>query len=365
MPDPTPFYPRTSQLCKSMQWRYWSGYFVPSSYEVHHDVEYYAIRNSAALIDITPLFKYDIKGPDAARLMDRVVTKDVKKCAVGQVLYSTWCDEDGHTMQDGTVFRISQDYFRMNAADPTYRWLQINAQGMDVKIEDVTHQYAALALQGPLSRDILRQLIHGSIDQLKFFRLAADFIENIPIIVSRTGYTGDLGYEIWLPTENAVQLYDILLEAGKPYGITPAGNLALDISRVEAGFILIEVDYISAEKAVIASQRYSPFEIGLGWTVSLDKENFVGKKKLVEEKKRGSARQLIGLDIRWDELERVYQEDGLPPQLPSAAWRGGIPLYAGEQQVGKATSGCWSPVLKKYIALGTVEAAYSKPGTIL
>jgi glycine cleavage system T protein (aminomethyltransferase) len=363
MPDPTPFYPRTSKLCKSMMWRYWGEYFVPSSYEVHHDVEYYAIRNSAALIDITPLYKYDITGPDAARLVDRVITRNVQKCKVGQVFYSAWCDEDGKTMQDGTIFRIGPDYFRINAADPTYRWLQINAVGMNVQITDVTHKIAALALQGPLSREILKQVMHSPIEELKFFRLSEEIIEGVPVVISRTGYTGDLGYEIFVPVEEAVQLYDVLLNAGKAYGITPAGNLALDIARIEAGFVLIEVDYISSEKAIIESQRYTPFEISLGWTVNLDKENFVGKKKLVEAKEKGPARQIVGLEVRWDDLETAFLQEGLPPQLPSAAWRGGIPVYNGERQVGKATSGCWSPVLKKYIVLSTLESSYAKPGT--
>jgi len=365
MPEPTPFYPRTSQLCKSMQWRYWSGYFVPSSYEVHHDVEYYAIRNSAALIDISPLFKYDVSGKDAQRLVDRVMTKDMNKCAVGQAVYSTWCDEHGKTMQDGTIFRIAEDFFRVNAADPIYRWLQINSIGMDVKVSDVSNNVAALALQGPLSREILKQLVHGPIEQLKFFRITEDIVDSVPVLISRTGYTGDLGYELWVSKEDAVALYDILMSVGRSYGITPAGNLALDISRIEAGFILIEVDYISAEKAVIESQHYSPFEIGLGWTVNLEKDNFVGKKYLVEEKKKGSPRQLIGLEIQWDDLEKAFHEEGLPPQLPSAAWRGGVPIYYEERQIGKMTSGCWSPVLKKYIVLGTVESGYSKPGTTL
>jgi len=308
------------------------------------------------------LYKYDITGPHAARLIDRVITRDVRKCKPGQVFYSTWCDEDGKTLQDGTIFRLADDFFRMNAADPTFRWLQINSVGMNVQINDVSTQYAALALQGPLSREILKQVIHGPIEELKFFRLTQEIIGNIPVVVSRTGYTGDLGYELWVATEDALELYDTLMGAGKAYGITPAGNLALDISRIEAGFVLIEVDYISAEKAIIESQRYTPFEIGLGWTVSLDKDNFVGKRKLVEEKKRGSARQLVGLEIRWDDLERAYQEEGLPPQLPSAAWRGGVPLFDMECQIGKATSGCWSPVLKKYIVLGTTESSYAKVG---
>jgi aminomethyltransferase len=346
-----------------MQWRYWSGYFVPSSYEVHHDVEYYAIRNSAGLIDITPMIKYDVKGPGALNLCDRVVTRNMKKCAVGQAVYSAWCDEEGKTLQDGTIFRVTEDHFRFNTADPMYRWMKLNASGLDLEIQDVSDQYAALALQGPLSRDIIRSLTNSSeIDKLKFFRLTNVTVEKIPMMISRTGYTGDLGYEIWVPVEHAVRAYDMVMEAGRPYGITPAGNIALDMTRIEAGFILIEIDYISAEKAIIESQKYSPYEIGLGWTVHLDKPNFVGKRHVVEDKKKGVPRQLIGLDIRWDELERVYQEEGLPPQVPSASWRGGIPLYNEYRQIGKATSGCWSPVLKKYIALGTVETQFAEPG---
>lgn len=346
-----------------MMWRYWGEYFVPSSYEVHHDVEYYAIRNSAALIDITPLYKYDVTGPDAARLVDRVITRDIKKCSVGQVYYSAWCNENGKMLQDGTIFRLGPDYFRINAADPTYRWLQINAAGMDVGIQDVTHKFAALALQGPLSREILKQIVHGPVEQLKFFRMTEEIIEGIPVLISRTGYTGDLGYEIFVPVEDAVQIYDALMGAGKAYGITPAGNLALDIARIEAGFVLIEVDYVSAEKAIIESQRYTPYEISLGWTVNLDKENFVGKKKLVEARSKGTRREIVGLEVRWDDLEQAFLIDGLPPQLPSAAWRGGIPVYNGERQIGKATSGCWSPVLKKYIVLSTLETSYATPGS--
>jgi aminomethyltransferase len=309
------------------------------------------------------MLKYDVKGSGALNLCDRIVTRNMKKCAVGQAVYSAWCDETGKTLQDGTVFRISDDFFRFNTADPMFRWMKLNASGLDVDIQDVSDQYAALALQGPLSRDIIRSLTNSNaVDTLKFFRLTNVTVEKIPLMISRTGFTGDLGYEIWVPVEHAVRVYDMVMEAGHPYGITPAGNIALDITRIEAGFVLIEVDYISSEKAIIESQRYSPYEIGLGWTVHLDKQNFVGKKKLVEDKQKGVQRELIGLDIRWDELERVYQEDGLPPQVPSASWRGGIPLYNEYRQIGKATSGCWSPVLKKYIAIGTLEKQFAEPG---
>lgn len=365
MPIGTPFHSRTSALCVGQNWRHWSGYLVASSYEVLHEYEYHAIRNSAALIDVSPLFKYDITGRDALKFVNRVITRDAAKCAVHQVIYACWCDEEGKVIQDGTVFRLGENRFRIHLADPSLRWFQINATGMDVKIEDVSEQVAAVALQGPTSRDILKRVSDSDMDRLKFFRLTFANIGGVPAMISRTGYTGDLGYEIWIPSTLAERLWDILMEGGRPYGITPAGMLALDMARLEAGFILIEVDYISAEKALIPSQKYSPFEIGLGWTVHFDKGNFVGRKALLEEKERGSPRQMVGLEIDWNDFERLHQEMGLAPQVPSAAWRSGVPVYKNGRQVGKATTGGWSPTVKKYIALGTVNSDDSKPGSQL
>lgn len=362
MPIGTPFHPRTSTLCMSMDWRIWSGYFVASSYHVFHEPEYAAIRHAAALIDVSPLFKYEISGEDALKLVDRVITRDASKCAVNQVLYAPWCDEEGKVIQDGTIFRLGEKRFRMNTADPSLRWLQMNAIGIDVKIEDVSEEIAAVALQGPTARDILKQVSNAEMDGLKYFRLTSAQVDGVPVIISRTGYTGDLGYEIWVSSQNAVRLWDALMAAGKNYGIAPVGMLALDRARIEAGFILIGVDYISAKKALIPSQKSSPFEIGLGWTVNLEKETFVGRNALREEKERGSPWQLVGLEILWEDLERLYGRVGLPPQLPSVAWRSGIPVYADGRQVGRATSGCWSPTLKKYIALATLESRCALSG---
>ncbi len=365
MPIGTPFHSRTSALCVSHNWRVWSGYLAASSYEVLHDHEYHAIRNSAALIDISPLYKYDIGGRDALKLVNRVATRDAAKCAIGQAMYTCLCDEEGKVIQDGTFFRREESGFRFHLAEPGLRWLKINAAGMDVEIREVSEEVAALALQGPTSRDILRRLFGGAADRLKFFRFAAAELENIPIVVSRTGYTGDLGYELWLPAARAERFWDLLIEAGKPHGITPAGMLALDMARLEAGFILLEVDYTSVEKAVIPSQKYSPFEIGLGWTVGLDKESFVGRRALLEEKRRGPARRLVGLEIDWNDYERLYRKAGLAPELPAAAWRGGVPVYRGGRQVGQATTGGWSPTIKKYIALATLQSGLARPGTEL
>ena len=363
MPIGTPFYARTSALCVSQNWRVWSGYLAASSYEVVHDYEYHAIRNTAALIDVSPLYKYDVRGKDAARLVNRVITRDASRCAVGQALYACLCEDDGAVIQDGTVFRIAEDFFRFHLAEPALRWLKLNALAMDVSIEEVSARIAALALQGPSAFKILARLVDFDAGLLRFFRFAPGRLQNAPVIVSRTGYTGDLGYEIWLGAEHAVRVWDILIDQGAPFGIKPAGLLALDVARLEAGFILLEVDYTSAEKALIASQRRSPFEIGLGWTVDPKKANFVGAGSLRKLRENGPARQIVGLEIDLGDYERLFSRIALPPQFPTAAWRGSAALYKDDRQIGHATTGAWSPVLKKYVALATIEKEYGAPET--
>jgi len=358
----TPFHSRTSALCQGQNWRRWAGYLAASSYELTPEREYYAIRSAAALIDVSPLFKYLISGPDAARLLDRVVTRDVSRCAVNQVMYTPWCDEAGKVIDDGTLQRLGEQSFRLTSADPNLLWLYENALGLEVNIQDVSDDIAALALQGPTSREILRQVSDADLDRLRYFRLTSARIRDIPVTISRTGYTGDLGYEIWAEAQHAEPLWDALVEAGTPYGITPAGMLALDLARVEAGLLLIEVDFVSAHRALIEAQKSSPFELGLGWTVSLEKKGFVGRPALLAEKRRGPAWQLVGLEVQWESLEKLYLEVDLPPQLPSVAWRTSVPVYRSGKQVGYATSGCWSPILKKYIALAHLESRYAHPG---
>jgi aminomethyltransferase len=365
MPIGTPFHTRTAALCVSQNWRTWSGYFVASSYDVVHDYEYHAIRNSAGLIDVSPLYKYDVRGRDALKLVNRVITRDAAKCAVGQALYSCLCEDDGAVIQDGTLFRLAEDHFRFHLADASFRWLKLNAFGMDVSIEEVSEQIAALALQGPNAFEILRKIVDVDLSQLRFFRFKRGKILEVPVIISRTGYTGDLGYEIWFGVAHAEGIWDLLVEKGKGFGIKPAGMLALDVARLEAGFILLEVDYISAEKAMIASQKYSPFEIGLVWTVDLKKDHFVGSEALRQLNGRAPSRQIVGLEINLSDYEYLFRQAGLPPQFPIAAWRGGVPVYKDEKQVGHATTGGWSPTLKKYIALATVEQEFNQTGTQL
>ena len=365
MPVGTAFHERTFTLCNSLNYREWSGYYTVSSYEVHHEHEYNAIRNAAALIDISPLYKYIVEGKDATRLVNRVITRDINKVKPGQVIYCCWCDEQGMVIDDGTITRLEENKYRWTAADPSLRWFHQNGLNMDVRIEDISEKTAALALQGPTSGKLLKSIAQADIANLKYFRVTSGKIAGVPVDISRTGYTGDLGYEIWVPWDQAVKVWDALMEGGRQFDIHAAGMLALDVARIEAGLLLIEVDYISSKKALISSQKYSPFELGFGKMVHLDKENFVGKVALVQQQKNGVPRQLVGLDLDWTEVEARYEKFGLTPAAPAQASRVHVPLYLGGRQVGKATSTTWSPLLKKMIALASVDTAHSQPGTRL
>ena len=363
----TPFHPRTAPLSEGQAWRRWAGYVVASSYELSHDREYHAIRNSAALFDVSPLYKYLVTGRDARRLLDRMVTRNVAKAKVGQVLYTPWCDNEGKQIDDGTISVLDEQTFRMTSADPTLRWLHLNASGggLEVQIQDVSDTTAALSLQGPSSREILQIAAEQDLSKLKYFRLTDATIRGIPVTISRTGYTGDLGYEVWVHASHAVPLWDTLIATGTPYGITPAGMLALDVARIEAGLLLIEVDYFSSRHALIEAQKSSPLELGLGWTVATDKERYNGQAALDAERARGPDWQFIGLTVDWDSLEALYADVGLPPRLPSQAWRTSVPIYdrGGRRQIGYATSGGWSPLLKRYMALAHLGSEHAKPGT--
>ncbi len=366
MPIGTAFHERTFPLCESLSYREWAGYYAVSSYEPHHEHEYNAIRNASAVIDISPLYKYRLTGRDATRLVDRIVTRDLRKVSVGQVIYTPWCDERGQVIDDGTVSRLGENTYRWTAADPSLRWFTQNAAGMDVEIEDISETIAALALQGPTSGRLLKSLVKGAgIENLKYFRVASCEIANVPVDVSRTGYTGDLGYEIWMPAEAAITVWDALMGAGRAFDIHPAGMLALDVARVEAGLLMIDVDFHGSKKALIESQKYTPFELGLGRLVHLDKPKFVGQCALAAERKRGHAREIVGVEVDWTGVEKLYEAAGLAPAVAATASRVSVPVYAGGRQAGRATSTTWSPVLKKLVALATVDRAHAKAGTRL
>jgi aminomethyltransferase len=364
----TAFHERTAALNRKQQWREWSGYFSADKYADHHDIEYNAIREAAALIDVTPLFKYMVSGPDAGRLVDRVITRDASKLQPGQVYYASWCDEDGKVLDDGTVTRLPGDTYRWTAAEPNIRWLRLCSRGLDVEIEDVSGRIAAVAMQGPLSRAVLETATDEDWSDLGYFRERRATVGRLDVDVTRTGYTGDLGYELWVNADRAVDLWDVLMEVGKAFGVRPAGILALDVTRIEAGLILIDADYTSARHALIAEQMYSPFELGiLGRFVSFKKEaEYVGRRALEAERDRGGPpRRLVGIELEWEGLETLLASYGLFPEMPAAASRDSVPLYDGRRQVGKATSWTWSPTLKKQIALASVRPDHAAPGTAL
>jgi len=365
MPIGSAVHARTFPLCESLNFREWSGYYAVGAYETHHEHEYNAIRNAAALIDVSPLFKYLISGPDAVKLVDRVITRDAHAMAIGQVYYTPWCDERGKVIDDGTVTRLAEDRFRWTAADPSLRWFSQNAAGLNVTIEDISEQVAALALQGPTSAHVLDRTADADIRGLKYFRMTRGAIAGVPVDISRTGYTGDLGYEIWMPWDRAVDVWDALIAGGRPFDIRPAGMLALDVARVEAGLLLIEVDFNSSRKALLESQKFSPFEMSLDRLVKLDKRPFVGQQALAEEHAGGSARRIVGLEIDWPAVERLYDQIGLAPQVSAVASRAAVPVYHQHYQVGRATTTTWSPVLKKMIALATIAAPHTAPGSVV
>jgi aminomethyltransferase len=375
----SPFHARTAALNRKQQWREWSGYWASSTYADGHDIEYNAIREAAALIDVSPLYKYRVLGPGALTLVDRVITRDASKLDIGRVFYTPWCDEHGKVIDDGTVHRVGEDEFFWTAADPQFRWLTLNARGLDVRIEDVTESIAAVALQGPLARAVLEAATEESFADLRYFRrrpstlVGATFdggVEpaDLGIQVSRTGYTGDLGYEIWVPAERAADAWDALMAAGLAYGIRPAGMLALDVVRLEAGLILLEVDYTSARHALNPEQNYSPFELGLGRLVDFGGNDFVGRLALEREQAGGGpSRRLVGVQLEWSQIESAFARQGLAPAISASIDRSPVPVFGprGDRQVGKLTSHGWSPILKQAIGLASVPPRYEATGTKL
>lgn len=370
MPIGTPFHERTLALCESLSYRDWAGYYAVSAYEPHHEHEYNAIRNGAALIDISPLFKYMVTGPDAAALVDRIITRDALRLDIGQVIYTPWCNEHGQVIDDGTVTRVAEQRFRWTAAEPNLRWFRQNAAGLDVQIDDVSEQIAALAIQGPRAAAVLSAVVDApvggagtGIDALKYFRVTAGTIAGANVDISRTGFTGDLGYEVWMRRDDALTVWDAIVAAGAGYGLKAAGMLALDVARVEAGLLLLDVDFFSAKKALTAAQLYTPLEMGLRRLVDFNKERFIGREALVTEHAHGSRKRIVGVQVHWQDVERLYDAVGLPPLANATASRAAVPVRVGGRQVGRMTSSTWSPILKKMIGLATIDSGDAIAGS--
>ena len=361
----TAFYPRQQELNKKQIWGEWAGYFSPAVYADFHDIEYSAIREAAAVIDTSPLYKYMLAGPDATRLLDRVITRDATKMQVDQVIYTPWCDEHGKVLDDGTVTRLAEQEYRITAADPCYRWFLLNATGLDVEVRDVSEQLAGLALQGKLSREVLEAATRQDWTDVKYFRHRRSEIGGVDVSVTRTGYTGDRGYEIWIPVEGALEVWDAVFEAGAAYGIFPAGIRALDVARVEAGLILLDAEYTSARHAIGPEQSYSPFELGLGRLVDFGKATeFTGRRALLAEQRAGGPpRRLVGLELEWAGIEGMFAKHGLASMISPFVDRSQVPVYKEGKQVGKATSITWGTTIKKMVGFGSLDKSLEKVGS--
>ncbi len=366
MPIATPFHSRTSAACVSLRFKDWAGHYAVCAYDTYHEREYFALRNAAGMIDVSPLYKYEITGPDAAAFLSFATVRDITRMKPDQVAYGCWCDHDGKVIDDGTIWRLGDAHYRLTAAEPNYSWLSRLARGFDVAIEDSSARIGALSVQGPFSRAVLDAACADGVTDLRFFRLRHTTVAGIDVTVTRTGYTGDLGFEVWVAAEHAPALWDALTEAGRPYGLLPAGLDAMDMTRIEAGFVLNGVDYFPAHHCLIDTRKTSPYELGLGWTVKIDRAPFVGQAALQAEKAAGSPWSFVGLVIDWDHYESLFAEHGLPPEVCGSAWRSPVPIYVRDgKQVGYASSGSWSPILKKNLALATIETAHAALGTLL
>ena len=363
----TPFHERAAELMQGAEWRRWGGYQVASCYEMTPDREYYAVRSSTAMFDVSALAKYSIKGSQARPFLQKLCTRDLANLSPGKVFYTPWCDSRGKVIDDGTIACFSEDEFQMTAAEQGESWLRKVAVGFEVEIENISDDFGVLALQGPTSRDLLVELLGDSIKELGFSEACRVDLGELKLWVSRTGYTGDLGFEVWVSTDRALELWDALMKLGSSYALMPAGIWALDVARVESGLIMLDVDYLSALRAESVSQTSSPFELGLGWSVHFKKDDFVGREALLKEK-RDNATPYRFVSCVLDDLayRQAFERAGIAADLPVKAWRGMHPLFDPEgKQQGYATCGTWSPTTQKYILLAQVAPEWSVLGTRL
>ena len=360
----TPFHPRTAELNQARRWRKWSGFFIADSYFPAHDLEYHAIRFSAALFDVTPMCKYRVSGPDAAKLVNRVITRRVDRIKPMRAIYTPWCDHDGRVLDDGTVALLADGSYFWTAAEPQHGWLDAASEGLNVTIEDLTERLCALSLQGPCSRDVLSSAVGRDMSDLPFFGRADVTIGGVPVSISRTGYSGDLGYELWIPFKQALPVWDALIKAGEDYTLRVAGMAALDVARLEAGLIMAGVDYHSGRTARHPSLAVSPYEIGMDRLVDLDKPAFIGKRALMDEVAAGGpANRLVGLELDLNVFEDAYLDLGYAIEHPLRAWRHVTPLSRKGETIGRATSGTFSPLLKRSIALGFLPTKHAEVGS--
>jgi aminomethyltransferase len=345
----TPFHERGRALSQVDSFVAWAGY---STVDVFTTVEqeYFAIRNATTLYDLTPMVKYRVTGPHSVQYLNRLVTRDIEKLKQDRVAYCVWCNDAGHLVDDGTIFRLRSGEYRICTAERQIDWLLDSAIGFDVEIAEVTEQIAALAVQGPTTCAVLKALGLQGVEKLRPFEIGYFALGNHPLTVSRTGFTGDLGYEVWMEPAAAEAVWDALMEVGRSRGIRAIGSQALNVARIEAGFLLPNVDFVSAERTLRVGRDRSPLELGLGWLVDFNKGHFTGRRALLSEKIQGSRRRLVGLDIAGNKPAHnalLYTDD------------------SGRREIGSVTSAIWSPTCKRNIALAIVDAPHYQIGSTI
>jgi aminomethyltransferase len=343
----TPFHDRARALCQTDSFIPWSGYTTVDVFTTMEQ-EYFAIRNAATLYDLTPMIKYRVAGPDALAYLNRLVTRDIAKLRPNRVAYCVWCNDEGQLIDDGTIFRLGESEYRLCTAERQLDWLLDSALGFEVSVEEVTDTVAALALQGPTSCAVLKTLGLAGVERLKPFDIGVFRIADAPVTISRTGFTGDLGYEIWMEPAAAEAVWDALMGAGRSRGIRAIGSQALNVARIEAGFVSPHVDFLSAEQTIRTGRDRSPFELGLGWLVNFDKGHFTGRRALLAEERAGPRRRLVGLDI-----------EGNKPAHNALVYAD----RSGRREAGHVSSAVWSPTCKRNLALAMVDASHIAMGS--
>ncbi|MQW13085.1 aminomethyl transferase family protein [Sinorhizobium meliloti] len=364
----TPFVERTAPLNHNALWMRWDRNMVVDAYSDMTD-ELAAIRTAVAMGDMSPLSKYVISGPDAEKLMDGLIPRDIKKLQVGQIYYAPWCDAEGFVVGDGLVFRLDEKTFRVSA-DPGFSWWKQHAEGLDVQVTDITDAYGILTLQGPSSRDVLETAIGSAFEELPFSRLSVVTIAGKAVEILRQGFTGEHGYELWVKAKDATAVWDSVEEAGRPYGIRPAGAWALDVARLEAGLLIVGYDYTSAGPdhggagiQAAGKFRASPFDLGLGRLIDFKKADFLGRAALERISQAGAHRQLVGLEIDWKSAGGGLEGDA-PGNLRRVRWYP-VPVFCGSNEIGHASSVAWSPSVRKLIGFGHLRREFADPGTRL
>lgn len=363
----TPFHERLSVLNETGLWEHWAGHLVATKYQLAEKAEYFAVRNSAAIFDTSPLFKYRIHGPGAERFLAGVLARDIRTCAPGHAQYTAWCDDRGHVVEDGVILHLEKDEFILTAAEPNLAYFSGLVDGHDVEIEDVSEAWGVLAFQGPRSRDLLAALA-PAVAKLPYFGLVRTRIDKVPVIVSRTGFTGDLGFEIWAPAADALKVWDALWKVSRGQGVVPFGMIALYMARIEAGLILLDVDFHSSRFAWTDADRSTPIELGLGWMfkgIETDDRAFIGRDAIRRERASKSSRwKLSGLIVDWRDYDRIYDAAGLIPPKDHSPIQDEYYVYDDDlNQLGYATSQMYSPMLQRHIALARVPLDRTTPGS--